>query len=65
MRGGLLAAVAAVAMISGGALHAQPAAEMPTEGDATETLREALVETYARNPTLMAARAQVRARPLE
>jgi outer membrane protein len=50
MRGGLLAAVGIAALAMGGMAHAQ-----------TETLREALINTYAGNPTLMAQRAQLRA----
>jgi outer membrane protein len=46
MRGGLLAAAAAVAL-AGGAAHA-------------ETLREALVRTYQTNPTITAQRQQLR-----
>jgi outer membrane protein len=48
MRGGLLAAAGVAALIVGGA-----AAQ-------AETLREALVQTYNSNPTIMAQRAQVR-----
>ncbi|HZG08019.1 MAG TPA: TolC family outer membrane protein [Allosphingosinicella sp.] len=47
MRGGLFAAASAVAMIVGGAAQA-------------DTLREALVQTYNSNPTIMAQRAQLR-----
>jgi outer membrane protein len=46
MRGGLLAAASAAALIAGGAQ--------------AETLREALVQTYNSNPTIMAQRAQLR-----
>lgn len=48
MRGGLLAAVGAAALVAGGAADAQ-------------TLRDALSETYRTNPTIMAQRAQLRA----
>ncbi|HEY0313938.1 MAG TPA: TolC family outer membrane protein [Allosphingosinicella sp.] len=47
MRGGLLAAAGAAALIAGSAAGAQ-------------TLRDALSETYRTNPTIMAERAQVR-----
>jgi outer membrane protein len=47
MRGGLLAAASAAALIVAGAAQA-------------ETLREALVQTYNTNPTIMAQRAQLR-----
>jgi outer membrane protein len=47
MRGGLLAAASAAALIVGGAAQA-------------ETLRDALVRTYNSNPTIMAQRAQLR-----
>ena len=47
MRGGLLAAAGAAALIAGGAANAQ-------------TLRDALAETYKTNPTIMAQRAQLR-----
>src|SRR5688572_29989027 len=47
MRGGLLAAVAAGALIAGGAADAG-------------TLRGALVKTYQANPTITAQRAQLR-----
>ncbi|HEX8379833.1 MAG TPA: TolC family protein, partial [Allosphingosinicella sp.] len=47
MRGGLLAAVAAGALLAGA-------------GASAETLREALVQTYNSNPTIMAQRAQLR-----
>ena len=48
MRGGLLAAAGAAALIAGSAAGAQ-------------TLRDALSETYRTNPTIMSQRAQVRA----
>lgn len=47
MRGGLLAAVGAGALLAGAAASA-------------ETLRDALVQTYKTNPTIMAQRAQLR-----
>ena len=47
MRGGYLAAAGAAALMAGGAAHA-------------DTLREALVQAYATNPTIMAQRAQLR-----
>jgi outer membrane protein len=47
MRGGLLAAAGAAALIAGGAADAQ-------------TLRDALAETYRTNPTIMGQRAQLR-----
>ena len=50
MRGGLLAAASVAAMVMSGAAFAE-----------VQTLREALAETYAANPTIMAERAQLRA----
>jgi outer membrane protein len=50
MRGGLLAAASVAAMVMSGAALAE-----------VQTLREALAETYAANPTIMAQRAQLRA----
>jgi outer membrane protein len=47
MRGGLLAAAGMLALVAGSAASA-------------DTLREALVQTYRTNPTIMAQRAQVR-----
>ena len=47
MRGGYLAAAGVAALMVGGAAHA-------------DTLREALVQAYATNPTIMAQRAQLR-----
>lgn len=47
MRGGLLAAAAVAGLLAGGVAQA-------------DTLREALVKTYATNPTIMAQRAQLR-----
>jgi len=47
MRGGLLAAAGLAAMVTAAAAHG-------------ETLREALVKTYATNPTIMGQRAQLR-----
>ena len=47
MRGGLLAAVGAAALVLGGVAEA-------------ETLRDALIQTYNTNPTIMAQRAQLR-----
>jgi outer membrane protein len=47
MRGGLLAAVAVIALAAGGTARA-------------DTLREALVRTYATNPTITAQRQQLR-----
>src|SRR5688572_12133149 len=47
MRGGLLAAAGAAALVLGGIAEA-------------ETLRDALVQTYNTNPTIMAQRAQLR-----
>jgi outer membrane protein len=47
MRGGLLAAAAVAALMVGGAAQA-------------DTLRDALVQTYNSNPTIMAQRAQLR-----
>ena len=74
MRGRLLAAVGVTAMIMSGAAGAQmqgqpsPAAaprvvtpQAPRDEGPTQTLREALVQTYASNPTLMAERASLRA----
>ena len=75
MRGRLLAAVGVAAMVMSGVVQAQtapagqpsarqlPPSVVPTP-DApgpTQTLREALVQTYAGNPTLMAERASLRA----
>ncbi|MEA3066290.1 MAG: outer membrane protein, partial [Sphingomonadales bacterium] len=48
MRGGLIAAVGAGALLTG------------AMANAAETLTEALVKTYAGNPTIMGQRAQVR-----
>ena len=48
MRGGLLAAAAVGALMLGGTAGA-------------ETLREALIQTYNSNPTIMSQRAQLRA----
>ncbi|HEY0149665.1 MAG TPA: TolC family outer membrane protein [Allosphingosinicella sp.] len=47
MRGGLLAAAGAAALLAGGAAQA-------------DTLRDALIQTYNTNPTIMAQRAQLR-----
>lgn len=59
MRGGLLAAVGAAAMAWSSIAAAQVQAEPPA-GE-VDTLREALVQTYATNPTIMGERAQLRA----
>src|SRR3546814_18920382 len=69
MRGGLLTATGLAALLVAGAGQSQttapqqpvsPAqAEVPDQAD-TETLREALVQTYRTNPTLTGQRAQVR-----
>jgi outer membrane protein len=59
MRGGLLAAVGAAAMAWSGVGLAQAEVEPPA-GE-VDTLREALVQTYVTNPTIMAERAQLRA----
>jgi len=74
MRGRLLAAVGVTAMIMSGAAGAQtqgqtssgpaPMAvtpQAPRDEGPTQTLREALVQTYASNPTLMSERASLRA----
>ena len=58
MRGGLLAAAGAAAMAWSSLALAQ-AEIQPTAGE-VDTLREALVRTYATNPTIMAERAQLR-----
>ncbi len=57
MRGGFLAAVGAAALMSSGISLAQQSEAPAGEVD---TLREALVRTYATNPTIMAERAQLR-----
>ncbi len=69
MRGGLLTATGLAALLAAGTGQSQttaaqqpvsPAqAEVPHQAD-TETLREALIQTYRSNPTLTAQRAQVR-----
>src|SRR3546814_13393737 len=69
MRGGLLTATGLAALLVAGAGQSQttapqqpvsPAqAEVPDQAD-TETLREALVQTYRTNPTLPGQRAQIR-----
>lgn len=73
MRGRLLAAVGMAAMVTSGLAGAQTApapvrsappmvtVTAPSVDGPTQTLREALVNTYASNPTLMAERAQLRA----
>jgi len=62
MRGRLLAAVAMVALSGAAFGQAQPTAVPPpaTSQGPTQSLREALVKTYATNPTLMAERQQLR-----
>jgi outer membrane protein len=64
-RVGLLAAAGAAALAVGGSAVAQPQNQMqsptpPVRGD-TDTLREALEQTYRSNPTLMAQRERLRA----
>ena len=67
MRGRWLAAAGLATLMLGGAARAQdtapasgPAAAEADDGT-VDTLREALVQTYASNPTLMAERANLRA----
>ena len=66
MRGRMLAAVALTAIAWGGAAQAQtvaapmPAAQAPSAGP-TQTLGEALAQTYRTNPTIMAERQTLRA----
>ena len=64
MRAGLLAAVGVAAIALGGAAHAQAdaqeAAEAAVPAGPTRTLRDALVRTYATNPTIMAERQSLR-----
>ncbi|MGQ0589152.1 MAG: TolC family outer membrane protein [Sphingosinicella sp.] len=57
MRGRLLAAVGAAALVGCGAAYAQT----PPDGT-VDTLREALVKTYDTNPTIMAQRQSLRSR---
>ncbi|PWG03540.1 hypothetical protein DF286_12135 [Sphingosinicella humi] len=68
MRGGLLTATALAALLAAGTGQSQTAvqqpvspaqAQVPDQAD-TETLRDALIQTYRSNPTLTAQRAQVR-----
>ena len=58
MRGGYLAAAGAAAM-AWSSLAAAQVPNQPTAGE-VDTLREALVQTYATNPTIMAERSQLR-----
>lgn len=59
MRGGLLAAGGVAAMAWNSLVLAQPAAQPPASE--VDTLREALIQTYATNPTIMTERARLRA----
>ena len=65
MRGRLLAAVGMAAIACGGAAHAQSTALPPPTTVApagpSQSLREALVQTYESNPTIMAQRQSLRA----
>jgi outer membrane protein len=64
MRGRLLAAVGLAAIACGGVAHAQsPAVPPPTTvapAGPSQSLREALVQTYETNPTIMAQRQSLR-----
>jgi outer membrane protein len=68
MRGGLLTAAGLMALLVTGAGQSQTASQQPAspaqsevpDATDTETLREALIQTYRTNPTLTAQRAQVR-----